>query len=130
MPLYFPTLAAEAGVDVVAHVARDVRALLSRVGETLEAAGAAEEARGELVAHLRTRGVPSALCGSQEQGPLSHHLLRTAAEEVPERVAGPSDASLTELQQLVASGHVGASEWLWFRVSRRGRQERCHRRVS
>ena len=40
------------------------------------------EATGRLTAHLAALGVPTGLRGSQEQGPLAHHLMKSAPQLV------------------------------------------------
>ena len=42
----------------------------------------AAEAAGRLTAHLADLGVPAQLRGSQEQGPLAHHLVKSAPHRV------------------------------------------------
>eukprot|EP00966_Prymnesium_polylepis_P258055 5960796-Prymnesium_polylepis.1 len=52
------------------------------LGGALGYYSASAEANGALTAHLAGLGVPAGLRGSQEQGPLAHHLLTSAARFV------------------------------------------------
>lgn len=55
---------------------------MSIMGTALKYYDANAEREGRLVSHLARLGIPTGLLGSQEQGPLTHHLVRYHRQQV------------------------------------------------